>query len=237
MIHKQNLIYAGKVKSLYATDQKSQIILEFRDDITAFNGIKHEQLPGKGRVNNHINAALMDRLNKAGIKTHFEEIFSDNESVVKKLDMLPIKCIMHNVAAGRFCRMFGVNVGRKLSLPLYELILKSDELRDPLISNYHALSLGWATQAELDQMSALSFEINRILAQFFSESGLILVDCKLEFGRYGDELYLGDEISPDTCRIWDSVTHETLDKDRFRQDLDGVVSAYEQVAKRLKITI
>ncbi len=232
-IHKQNLLYAGKIKTLYTTDHEDLLILQFRDDITAFNGIKHEILPGKGTVNNQINALLMTALNQAGIPTHFEGILAENQCVVKKLDMLPIKAIIHNIAAGNFCRHLGINVGRRFSPPLYEIILKSDELRDPLVSEYHALSLGWATKEQLEQMSKLAFRINQVLAELFSSSSLILVDAKLEFGFHKGLLYLADEMTPDTCRIWDSVTHETLDKDRFRQDLGGVVSSYQQVATRL----
>jgi phosphoribosylaminoimidazole-succinocarboxamide synthase len=234
-INKQNLLYAGKVKSLYTTAEERLLLMEFRDDITAFNGIKHEQLAGKGKVNNQISAFLMSALNKAGIQTHFEKMAEENVAIVKRLNMLPLKCIMRNVAAGRFCRYLGLTNGRKLSPPLYELYLKNDELRDPLISDYHALSLGWATQEQLDEMADLSFNANRILSQLFAEHNMILVDFKLEFGILNGKILLADEISPDTCRIWDSVTHETLDKDRFRQDLGGVVSAYQDVAKRFKI--
>jgi phosphoribosylaminoimidazole-succinocarboxamide synthase len=233
--NKQNLLYAGKVKSLYTTEQEPLLIMEFRDDITAFNGIKHEQLAGKGKVNNQINAYLMTALNEAGIATHFVRIAGDNQALIKRLNMMPLKCIMRNVAAGRFCRYLGITTGRRLTPPLYELYLKSDELRDPLISDYHALSLGWATRKQLDQMVDLSMNVNRILNRLFAEHGMILVDFKLEFGFLDDQIILADEISPDTCRIWDAVTHETLDKDRFRQDLGGVVSAYQEVARRFKI--
>lgn len=236
-LNKKNLIYAGKVKSLYSTQSENQIIMEFRDDITAFNGIKHEQLAGKGQVNNLINAFLMAELIKAGIPCHFESVLGEGLSIVKRLKMMPLKCIMRNIAAGRFCRILGVTIGRKLTPPLYELYLKSDELRDPLVSDYHALSLGWATREQLDQMADLSFRANRVLKQIFLEHGMILVDFKLEFGIYNGEMMLADEISPDNSRIWDSVTHEALDKDRFRQELGGVVAAYQQVATRLGITI
>ncbi len=234
-ISKKNLLYTGKVKSLYTTEDDAVLVMEFRDNITAFNGIKHEQLSGKGRVNNCINTFLMMELNKAGIPTHFIAKLDDNHSVIKKLDMMPLKSIMRNLAAGRFCRHLGISAGRKLIPPLYELYLKSDELRDPLISDYHALSLGWANKKQLNEMSELCFKTNQILRQIFSEHGMILVDFKIEFGILDGQIMLADEISPDTCRIWDAVTHETLDKDRFRQDLGGVVSAYEQVAKRFKI--
>ncbi len=236
-LNKKNLIYAGKVKSLYSTQSENQIIMEFRDDITAFNGIKHEQLAGKGQVNNLINAFLMAELIKAGVPCHFQSVLGDGLSIVKRLKMMPLKCIMRNIAAGRFCRILGVTIGRKLMPPLYELYLKSDELRDPLVSDYHALSLGWATQEQLDQMADLSFRANRVLKQIFLEHGMILVDFKLEFGIDDGEMMLADEISPDNSRIWDSVTHEALDKDRFRQELGGVVAAYQQVATRLGITI
>jgi phosphoribosylaminoimidazole-succinocarboxamide synthase len=234
-IQKQNLLYAGKVKSLYTTADDALLIMEFRDNITAFNGIKHEQLTGKGKVDNQINHFLMNALNAAGIPTHLEKMLDDNHALIKRLKMLPLKSIIRNIAAGRFCRRLGITLGRKLNPPLYELYLKSDELRDPLVSDYHALSLDWATEDQLNQMANLSFAANKLLTQIFSEHGMILVDFKLEFGLLGNEVILADELSPDTCRIWDAVTHETLDKDRFRQDLGGVVSAYQQVAKRFKI--
>jgi phosphoribosylaminoimidazole-succinocarboxamide synthase len=234
-MEKKSFLYAGKVKSLYSTHEDGLILMEFRDDITAFNGIKHEQLPGKGQINNQINAFLMTALNKAGIPTHFQSQAGDNSALIKKLQMLPLKSIMRNIAAGRFCRRLGVTVGRKLSPSLYELYLKNDELRDPLVSDYHALSLGWATKQQLQEMADLSFASNRVLSQLFSEHGMILVDYKIEFGILDGKIYLADELSPDTCRIWEAVTHETLDKDRFRQDLGGVVQAYQQVAKRFKL--
>lgn len=234
-IIKKEAVYSGKVKTLYNTDQTDLLIMEFRDDITAFNGIKHEQLTGKGKVNNKINAFLFKALNKAGIPTHYEQILNDNQALIKKLDMMPLKSIMRNLAAGRFCRYLGIMSGKKLNPPLYELYLKSDELRDPLISDYHALSLGWATREQLTQMTELSFAANSCLKQIFAEHGMILVDFKLEFGLLNGKMIVADELSPDTCRIWDSVTHENLDKDRFRQDLGGVVSAYQQVAKRFNV--
>jgi phosphoribosylaminoimidazole-succinocarboxamide synthase len=234
-MEKKSFLYAGKVKSLYSTHQDGLILMEFRDDITAFNGIKHEQLAGKGQVNNQINSFLMTALNKAGIPTHFQSQAGDNSALIKKLQMLPLKSIMRNIAAGRFCRRLGVTVGRKLAPSLYELYLKNDELRDPLVSDYHALSLGWATKQQLQEMVDLSFASNRVLSQLFSEHGMLLVDYKIEFGILDGKIYLADELSPDTCRIWDAVTHETLDKDRFRQDLGGVVQAYQQVAKRFKL--
>jgi phosphoribosylaminoimidazole-succinocarboxamide synthase len=234
-LSKKNLIYSGKVKSLYSTENEDYLIMEFRDDITAFNGIKHEQLLGKGQVNNQINAFLMTELNKAGVQTHFVSLWGDNSVVVKRLKMIPLKSIMRNIAAGRFCRLLGITPGRKLTPALYELYLKSDELRDPMVSDYHALSLEWATRDQLDKMAYLSFNANRVLKQIFLEHGMILVDFKLEFGIFNGQIMLADEISPDNSRIWDAVTHEALDKDRFRQDLGGVVAAYQQVAKRLHI--
>ncbi len=234
-ILKKESVYSGKVKTLFNTDQPGKLIMEFRDDITAFNGIKHEKLAGKGQVNNKINAFLFNALNEAGIPTHFVSLLNDNQAVIKQLDMMPLKSIMRNLAAGRFCRHLGIIAGKKLNPPLYELYLKSDELRDPLISDYHALSLGWANREQLDQMAEISFATNRCLKQIFADHDLILVDFKLEFGLLNGQIILADELSPDTSRIWDSVTHETLDKDRFRQDLGGVVSAYEQVAKRFNI--
>ncbi len=236
-LRKQNLIYSGKAKSLYSTEKDGLLIMEFRDDTTAFDGIKHEKLAHKGVVNNRINAYLMQLLSQAGVPTHLEMLSSPDQSVVKHLKMIPLESIVRNIAAGSLCRRLGITNSTKLDPPLYELFLKNDELHDPMINDNHAIHFGWATKEQLQQMEALTLQANTVLSRRFAECGLLLVDAKFEFGQFDGKMYVGDEISPDSCRIWDAVTHETLDKDRFRQDLGGVVAAYEQVAERLGIAL
>jgi phosphoribosylaminoimidazole-succinocarboxamide synthase len=179
----------------------------------------------------------MQKLQQAGIATHFEELYSDDESVVKKLDMLPIECVVRNVAAGSLCRRLGVEEGIDLNPPTFEFFLKNDALHDPMINDFHILSFKWATEDEIARMKELTFKVNDVLTGLFSDAGMILVDYKLEFGRYNGELLLGDEFSPDGCRLWDKDTREKLDKDRFRQGLGGVVEAYEEVANRLGVEL
>jgi phosphoribosylaminoimidazole-succinocarboxamide synthase len=234
---KQNLLYSGKVKSLFETDNKDFLIAEFRDDTTAFDGAKHEMLADKGVVNNYISAHIMQALEAAGVPTHFEKTLSPNESLVKRLKMIPLECVVRNIAAGSLCRRLGIKAGIKFDPALYELFLKNDELHDPLINQYHAICFGWATREQLDQMYELTLKINKVLTDLFADANLLMVDAKYEFGMVGDTVCLGDEISPDSCRIWDSKTHETLDKDRFRKDLGGVVAAYQEIAHRLGIEL
>ncbi len=237
-VQKRELLYSGKAKSLFNTDQEDLLISEFRDDTTAFDGVKREKLANKGSVNNQINAHIMQVLQKAGVPTHFKEILSPNECVVRRLKMIPLESVIRNVAAGSLCRRLGVTSGIQLDPPLYELFLKNDELHDPLVNENHAISFGWATQAQMDRMQELTFKINEILTQLFVKAGLLLVDAKYEFGEGSDgEIYLGDEISPDSCRIWDKVTHEPLDKDRFRKDLGNVVASYQLIAEHLGIEL
>ena len=236
-VTKKKLLYSGKAKSLFETDRPDFLIAEFRDDTTAFDGEKHEKLADKGVVNNLINAHIMQALAKAGVPTHFEKQLSPNETVVKRLTMVPLECIVRNTAAGSLCRRLGVESGLSLNPPLYELFLKNDELHDPMINDNHALNFGWATREQLDQMQVHTLKINEVLCDLFSEVGLQLVDAKFEFGMSDGVMYLGDEISPDSCRIWDAKTRETLDKDRFRQDMGGVVDAYQEIARRFGIEL
>lgn len=233
-IEKKEEIYSGKAKSLFATNDPDLLIAEFRDDTTAFDGVKHEKLAHKGEVNNHISAYIMQALKKAGVPTHFKEILSPTESVVRRLTMIPLESVIRNIAAGSLCRRLGVTSGMKLDPPLYELFLKNDALHDPLINENHAISFGWANREQLDQMRAMTFKINEVLSEVFAQAGMVLVDAKYEFGVGSDgKIYLGDEVSPDSCRIWDKVTHEPLDKDRFRQDLGNVVGSYQHIAELL----
>ena len=233
---KGKMIYSGKSKSLYGTQDPKMCIAEFRNDITAGNGAKHEQLAHKGELNNQINAYFMRILGEAGIATHFVQYINPTESLIKSLKMISLEAVVRNVAAGSLCRRLGLKLGEPLPHTLYELYYKSDALNDPLVSEDHALMMSWATQEQLDQMRRSSLKINEILSQKLSEHGLILVDAKFEFGILDNQIVLGDEISPDSCRIWDQVTGKILDKDRFRQDLGGVIEGYQELARRLKIS-
>ncbi|HEB85745.1 MAG TPA: phosphoribosylaminoimidazolesuccinocarboxamide synthase [Gammaproteobacteria bacterium] len=234
---KQDELFAGKAKTVYATDDADKLILHFRNDTSAFDGEKIEQLDRKGRINNRFNAFIMEKLKAAGVATHFEKILNDEESLVKKLEMLPIECVVRNISTGSLCRRLGVEEGLDLNPPTFEFFLKNDELHDPMINDYHILSFKWATGDEITQMKALTFKVNDILASLFRDAGMLLVDYKLEFGRYRGALLLGDEFTPDGCRLWDIETRKKLDKDRFRQGLGGVVEAYEEVAQRLGVSL
>lgn len=230
-------LYRGKAKTVYLTDDENRLILEFRNDTSAFDGQKVAQLDRKGMVNNKFNHFIMDKLEAAGIPTQLEECLSDNESLVKKLDMIPVECVVRNIAAGSMCRRLGVEEGIELTPPTFEFFLKNDELHDPMVNEYHILSFGWATQEHIDKMKELTFKVNDVLKALFDEAGMLLVDYKLEFGLFNGEITLGDEFTPDGCRLWDKDSREKLDKDRFRQGLGGVVEAYEQVAKRLGLNL
>jgi len=236
-MQKQQLLYSGKAKSLFATDDENLLIAEFRDDTTAFDGEKHQKLSGKGETNLAISTHLMNEIENKGIPTHFVKSLSSTECVVKKLKMLPVECVIRNIATGSLCRRLGVQQGLSLRPPLFELFLKNDELHDPLINSDHAISFGWATEAQIATMREYTFKLNDILREAFSNAGLILVDAKFEFGIHDGEVYVGDEISPDSCRIWDALTKEPLDKDRFRQDLGKVVASYQEIALRLGISL
>ncbi len=232
---KQAELYAGKAKTVYTTDAPDKLILHFRNDTSAFDGEKMAQLDRKGMVNNVFNAFIMEKLEDAGIPTHFIERISDEESVVKRLDMLPIECVVRNISTGSLCRRLGVEEGLDLEPPIFEFFLKNDELHDPMINDYHIITFKWATEAEIARMKELTFKVNEVLKKLFADAGLLLVDYKLEFGRFDGDLLLGDEFTPDGCRLWDAETREKLDKDRFRQGLGGVVEAYEEVARRLGV--
>lgn len=234
-MEKKAELYAGKAKSVYVTDDDDYLIIHFRNDTSAFDGEKIEQLDRKGMVNNKFTAFIMDKLEDAGIKTHHVKLLSDNEAVVKKLDMLPIECVVRNISAGSICRRLGVEEGLELNPPTFEFFLKNDALHDPMLNDYHIRSFGWATDEEVEQMKTLTFKVNEVLKKLFADAGMLLVDYKLEFGRFKGELLLGDEFSPDGCRLWDAETRKKLDKDRFRQGLGGVIEAYEEVGHRLGI--
>lgn len=233
---KKKLRYQGKVKSLYETEQPDYLITEFRDDTTAFDGKKHEKLMHKGKVTNQISGYIMLFLKENGIPVHFEKNLSETTCLVRHLKMFPIECVVRNISAGSLCRRLGIEKNVKLRVPLYELFLKNDVLHDPMINDNHAVSFGWATQGELDRMKTLSLKINQLLSQRFLDANLVLVDSKFEFGLYQNEIYLGDEISPDSCRLWEAGTSKPLDKDRFRKNLGGVVAAYQKISQCLGIT-
>ena len=238
------LLYTGKAKSIYATDNPDLVIIDYRDDTSAGDGAKIEQLENKGKINNQFNAFIMQLLQREGIETHFVELLNANESVVKHLKMSPVECVVRNLAAGSICRRLGVEEGLELTPATFEFFLKNDELHDPMINASLIETFGWATPAEVADMKTQTFKINDILKQLFADAGLILADFKLEYGRSNidqnidsGKMILGDEFSPDGCRIWDAKTRKKLDKDRFRQDLGGVTEGYIEVAERLGMTL
>jgi len=229
------LLYQGKAKSAYLTDDPDLLVLQFRDDTSAFDGEIIEQLSEKGAINNQFNAFIMTRLAEAEIPTHFVERLSATDALVKRLDMIPVECVVRNTAAGSLVRRLGVEEGLNFDPPLFELFLKNDALHDPMITEHHVEAFGWATRNEMARMHELTLQTNTVLKAMFDEAGLQLVDFKLEFGRFHGEIVLGDEFSPDGCRLWDKATGEKKDKDRFRQKLGGVLEAYREVAERLGI--
>jgi phosphoribosylaminoimidazole-succinocarboxamide synthase len=234
-MEKREELYAGKAKSVYATDDPDRLILHFRDDTSAFDGRRMESLERKGMVNNRFNAFIMAKLEEAGIPTHVEELLSPTECVVKKLDMIPVECVVRNIAAGSLVKRLGVKEGEPLTPPTFELFLKNDELHDPMVNESLAESFGWASAEQLAEMKALTFKVNEVLKQLFADGGMLLVDYKLEFGVFHGKIVLGDEFSPDGCRLWDAKTREKLDKDRFRQGLGSVIESYEEVGRRIGI--
>tara|TARA_B100000475_G_C15029153_1_gene327213 strand:+ start:224 stop:937 length:714 start_codon:yes stop_codon:yes gene_type:complete len=237
MIIKGNLISEGKAKSLFETENQQELMMVYRDDTSAFDGKKKEALKGKGEINNIFNAHIMDYLANNGIDTHYIKTISKNESLVHRLDMLPVECVVRNIATGSICRRLGVEQGLNFEEPLFEFFLKDDDLGDPLINDNHIIAFKWGTEKEIKIMKERTLAINKLLCEKFSDAGLILVDYKVEFGRKGDDIILGDEFTPDGCRIWDQDTGESLDKDRFRKDLGNVVESYQIVAHKLGITI
>ncbi|MDX1572929.1 MAG: phosphoribosylaminoimidazolesuccinocarboxamide synthase [Methylophaga sp.] len=236
-MEKRQELYAGKAKSVFATDDANYVVLSFRDDTSAFDGEKVEQLSRKGEVNNKFNAFIMQTLSDAGIPTHFEKLLSNTESLVKRMQMIPVECVVRNVASGSLVRRLGVEDGMELNPPVFEFFLKNDALHDPMINEYHIATFGWAKDAQVQQMKQLTFQVNLVLKKLFADAGMILVDYKLEFGVFKDEVILGDEFSPDGCRLWDAETRKKLDKDRFRQGLGGVIEAYEEVARRIGVPL
>lgn len=236
-MQKQKLLYKGKAKSVYETDDNDFVILHFRDDTSALDGKRIEQLARKGVVNNRFNAFIMQKLNDAGIETHLEKQLSDDEVLVKRMDMVPVECVMRNFAAGSLVRRLGLEEGCVLNPPTFELFYKDDALGDPMVNESLSVTLGWATEAQLAKMRELTYRVNEVLTALFDAGDLILIDFKLEFGVYHDRIVLGDEFSPDGCRIWDKTTKKKLDKDRFRQSLGDVIEGYEEVARRIGVPL
>ena len=233
-MQKLEQIYEGKAKKVFRTDVPELYIVDYKDDATAFNGLKKGTIAGKGVINNQMTNALMRRLEKAGIPTHFVKELSERETLVKRVSIVPLEVIIRNLSAGSFAKRYGVEEGIVFDAPTIEFSYKNDELGDPLLNSYHALALKLATAEELETIKKYAFAVNDILKAFWKECGVILVDFKLEFGRLTDgTIVLADEISPDTCRLWDEKTHEKLDKDRFRRDLGNVEGAYQEMARRL----
>lgn len=230
------LLYEGKAKKVYKTSDPDVLIVDYKDDATAFNGLKKGTIVGKGVINNRMTNHIFKLLEKEGVPTHFIEELSERETAVKKVEIVPLEVIVRNVAAGSFSKKLGIEEGAKLQAPTLEFSYKKDELGDPMINDYYAIAIGAATREEIDKITEYVFKVNQVLKQYFEGLGIELIDFKVEFGRYKGEIILADEISPDTCRLWDSKTREKLDKDRFRRDLGNVEGAYEEVFKRLGIS-
>lgn len=227
-------LYEGKAKKVFATDDPDYVIVSYKDDATAFDGLKKGEISGKGSVNNRMSNYLMRLLEKAGIATHYVEELSDRETLVKKVSIVPLEVIIRNVSAGSFAKRYGVEEGIVFDEPTIEFSYKNDDLHDPLLNSYHALALKLATKEEIEKIKSMAFRINQILKEYFAGLKVKLIDFKLEFGRTRDgQIVLADEISPDTCRFWDADTNEKLDKDRFRRDLGGVEEAYREMMKRV----
>ena len=233
-MQKLEQIYEGKAKKVYATDDPNLVIVDYKDDATALDGLKKGTIVGKGVINNQMTNRLMAKMEKAGIPTHFVQELSERETLVKKVSIVPLEVIIRNISAGHFASRYGVEEGIVFDQPTIEFSYKNDDLHDPLLNEYHALALNLATREEIDLIKKYSFAVNDVLKAFWAECGVTLVDFKLEFGKTADgTIVLADEISPDTCRLWDSKTHEKLDKDRFRRDMGGVEDAYAEIMKRL----
>ncbi len=228
-------LYEGKAKKVFKTEDPDVLIVDYKDDATAFNGEKKGTIVGKGVINNKMSNYVMSLLEKEGVPTHLVKELSDRETAVKKVEIVPLEVIIRNVSAGSFAKKLGIEEGRKLLCPTLEFSYKDDALGDPFINSYYALALGLATKEEIDLITKYAFQVNDVLIKYFLGIGIELIDFKIEFGRYHGQIILADEISPDTCRLWDVTTHEKLDKDRFRRDLGNVEDAYQEVFHRLGI--
>lgn len=233
-MEKKEQLYEGKAKKVFATDDPNLVIVDYKDDATAFNGLKKGSIAGKGIINNVMSNHMFQLLEKQGVPTHFVEQLSERETLVKKVSIVPLEVIIRNISAGSFAKRFGVEEGIVFDEPTIEFSYKNDDLGDPLMNAYHAVALKAATREEIETIKSMAFKVNEVMKQYFDSLNVILVDFKLEFGKTADgKIVLADEISPDTCRLWDKTTKEKLDKDRFRRDLGGVEEAYQEIMKRV----
>ena len=233
-MEKKEQLYEGKAKKVFATDDANLVIVDYKDDATAFNGEKKGTITGKGVINNVMSTHMFQLLEQQGVPTHFVEQLSERETLVKKVSIVPLEVIIRNISAGSFAKRFGVEEGIVFDEPTIEFSYKNDELGDPLMNAYHAIALKAATREEIETIKAMAFKVNEVMKQYFDTLNVILVDFKLEFGKTADgKIVLADEISPDTCRLWDKTTKEKLDKDRFRRDMGGVEEAYQEIMKRV----
>jgi phosphoribosylaminoimidazole-succinocarboxamide synthase len=240
-MEKRQELYRGKAKTVYTTDDPGLLVMHFRDDTSAFDGAKVSQLAQKGETNNRINAYIMGKLGEAGVATHFVRLLDERDSLVVSLKMIPVECVVRNICAGSMAKRYGIAEGTRLAEPIFEFFYKSDALHDPLVNDDHIRVLGWANAGEITEMKSLTHRVNQVLKPLFADAGIELVDYKLEFGHAVSDpagpLLLGDEFTPDGCRLWDLATQEKLDKDRFRRDLGGVIEKYREVAKRIGVPL
>lgn len=236
-MQKKAELYRGKAKTVYTTEDPDLLILEFRNDTSALDGERIEQFDRKGMVNNKFNHFIMSKLEDAGIPTQMEALLSDTEALVKKLEMIPVECVIRNRAAGSLVKRLGVEEGLILNPPLFDLFLKDDAKHDPMVNESYCETFGWVNKENLSEMKRLSYKANEVLSKIFADAGLILVDFKLEFGLFNGKVVLGDEFSPDGSRLWDKETMNKMDKDRFRQSLGGLIEAYEEVARRIGVNL
>lgn len=233
-MEKREQLYEGKAKKVFATDDPALVLVSYKDDATAFNGLKKGTIEGKGAINNRVTNHLMKLLEKSGVPTHFVQELSARETLVKRVSIVPLEVIVRNVAAGSLSKRLGLPEGTKMSKTVLEYCYKDDALGDPMVNDYHIAAMGWASEDEMRLIAAYSIKVNQVLGEYLSDLGIALIDFKLEFGRLPDgTIVLADEISPDTCRFWDTATGEKLDKDRFRRDMGGVEGAYQEILKRL----
>jgi phosphoribosylaminoimidazole-succinocarboxamide synthase len=236
-MEKRQELYHGKAKTVYTTEDPNVLVMHYRDDVSAFDGAKLAKLERKGETNNKFNAFIMGKLAAAGVPTHFVRVLNERESLVRAMKMIPVECVVRNICAGSMAKRYGIEEGTRLPEPIFEFFLKSDPLHDPLVNDDHIRILGWATASDIGQMKALTHKVNSVLTPLFAAAGIDLVDYKLEFGHPVDDaggpLVLGDEFTPDGCRLWDHSTHDKMDKDRFRRDLGSVIEKYREVAQRI----